>query len=129
MSIFSASRGFRVIAVDVNEQKPEALREERLPIYERGWRTYSRSPSRGDGSIYLGFVERVSKSLGRALGEKENYHLVVIRSTVVPSITQSAVNHVLREESENIRWRRFRPMHEPRVLERGLCYPRHLEPR
>jgi len=40
------------------------------------------TPSRRDGSIDLAHIKDSSVKIGRVLGRKGNYHLVVIRSTV-----------------------------------------------
>ena len=42
------------------------------------------TPSRPDGSIDLQFIETSSRDMGKALHNKSSYHVVVIKSTVVP---------------------------------------------
>ena len=45
------------------------------------------TPSAADGSIDLGFIYAAAEEIGRSLRKKESYHVVVVRSTVVPGTT------------------------------------------
>ena len=49
------------------------------------------SPSNGNGSLNLRYVERVCQEIGRALAEKDSYHLVIVRSTVLPGSVAEVV--------------------------------------
>jgi nucleotide sugar dehydrogenase len=51
------------------------------------------TPSRPDGSIDLQFIETSTRDIGQALCQKNTYHVVVIKSTVVPGITQDSQTH------------------------------------
>jgi len=55
--------------------------------------------SREDGSIDLGQVEAVSEGIGQALKEKRGYHVVTVKSTVVPGTTEGFVIPVLERFS------------------------------
>jgi UDPglucose 6-dehydrogenase len=57
------------------------------------------TPSRSDGSIDLQYIEAVSRDIGKALGKKSGYHVVVIKSTVIPGTTQNIVKAILERES------------------------------
>ncbi len=52
-----------------------------------------------DGSIDLGQVEGASVEIGQALGEKEGYHVVTVKSTVVPGTTEDFVVPILERFS------------------------------
>ena len=47
------------------------------------------TPSRGNGSIDLGYVRRVCEQIGQALRGRETFFTVVIRSTVASTATPS----------------------------------------
>jgi UDPglucose 6-dehydrogenase len=49
------------------------------------------TPSRPDGGIDLGPVERASTAIGEAIGQVEGFRIVVVKSTVVPGTTDSVV--------------------------------------
>jgi UDPglucose 6-dehydrogenase len=57
------------------------------------------TPSLPDGSIDLQFVEAAAKYLGIALKRKSGFHVVIIKSTVVPGTTQDVVKPILERES------------------------------
>lgn len=52
-----------------------------------------------DGKIDLSFIKSVSKQIGEVLKEKEGYHIVVIKSTVVPTTTEKVVKPIIEESS------------------------------
>ena len=57
------------------------------------------TPGRPDGSIDTRFVEDAAKSIGRALKSSKEFHLVVVKSTVVPGTTNGKVRPILEAES------------------------------
>ena len=57
------------------------------------------TPSRKNGSLDLQYLERVSEQIGRALADKPGYHVVVVRSTVLPGTTHQLVIPALERES------------------------------
>ncbi|WP_135829696.1 UDP-glucose 6-dehydrogenase AglM [Halorussus halobius] len=57
------------------------------------------TPAREDGSIDLGAVEAGVRSLGEALAGKDDPHLVVVKSTVIPGTTEETVAPLLAETS------------------------------
>jgi len=57
------------------------------------------TPSQPDVSINLNYIEIASKEIGEALAKKDSYHLVVVKSTVVPGTTQNVVKPILEEYS------------------------------
>ncbi len=123
-----AASGHRVIGVDVNPDKVEMVRSGRTPIVEPGLEDAIRrevdenrltattdaatavastdvslvcvgTPSRRNGSLDLTYLERVVEQIGDALREKPNYHVVVIRSTVLPGTTHQRVIPALEAHS------------------------------
>ncbi len=57
------------------------------------------TPSREDGSTDLTQIEVVSRKIGRALSEKDGYHVVTVKSTVVPGTTEKTVIPLLEKFS------------------------------
>jgi len=123
-----AQEGHHVIAVDVNGDKVDIVNSGRSPIIEKDLErliaegieegmlsatTDSReailasdltfvcvgSPSNGNGSLDTSYLERVSCDIGMALREKDEYHLVVIRSTVLPGTIGATIIPILEETS------------------------------
>ncbi len=123
-----ACDGHHVIGVDVNSDKVAAVQDGRSPIIESGLSelisqtvaagqleattdaTYAvhasdfslicvGTPSRSNGDLDLTYIRRVCEEIGTALRNKEEYHLVVIRSTVLPGTTEEVVLSILEQTS------------------------------
>lgn len=56
------------------------------------------TPTTTDG-IDLSYVKEASKNIGKALANKDDYHLVVVKSTVVPTTTEKVVISLLEKYS------------------------------
>jgi GDP-mannose 6-dehydrogenase len=123
-----AEDGHAVVGVDVNADKVASLNEGRSPIVEKGLDELIRdnaangrlrattntaeavrdteislicvgTPSRKNGSLDLTYLERVAEQIGAALNEKDDYHVVVVRSTVLPGTTHDVVIPALERTS------------------------------
>ncbi len=123
-----AADGHTVIGVDVNPDKVASLNEGRSPIVEKGLDELIRdgaangslrattstteaidasdlsllcvgTPSRKNGSLDLSYLQRVSEQIGEALRDKAAYHVVVVRSTVLPGTTHDVVIPALERTS------------------------------
>jgi GDP-mannose 6-dehydrogenase len=57
------------------------------------------TPSNKNGSLNLKYLERVSKEIGGYLKAKKDYHIVVIRSTMLPGSTEEILIPILERES------------------------------
>lgn len=57
------------------------------------------TPSAGNGSLDLSFVERVCYEIGRVLAHKSGYHTIVIRSTMLPGSTEARMIPILEQSS------------------------------
>src|SRR2546426_3747164 len=57
------------------------------------------TPSRKNGSLDLTYLDRVAEQIGGALANKSTYHVVVVRSTVLPGTTHEKVIPALERES------------------------------
>jgi UDPglucose 6-dehydrogenase len=58
------------------------------------------TPSQPDGSIDLQFIKQSAKEIGRALNKKKSYHLVVVKSTVIPGTTEKVVKPEIEKHSK-----------------------------
>src|SRR2546430_17104068 len=54
---------------------------------------------RSDGSISLSFVKKAAEDVGSAIRGADAYHLVVVKSTVIPGTTTNLVRPVLESSS------------------------------
>ena len=57
------------------------------------------TPSKPDGKIDLRYIESVAVNIGKALKQKNGYHITIIKSTVIPGTTQNVVLPILERES------------------------------
>jgi len=57
------------------------------------------TPSQSDGSIDLQYIEKSASEIGEALKKKKSYHLIVVKSTVVPGTTEKTVKPVIEKYS------------------------------
>jgi UDPglucose 6-dehydrogenase len=119
-----AYRGFKVVGVDVDKAKVDAVNGGRSPIVEtnledlisqnsKNLRATTNhydavkqtqasfvivpTPSEPDGSFSLKFVVEAVEKIGRAIADKDGYHLVVINSTVSPGSMENRVKPLLEE--------------------------------
>lgn len=56
------------------------------------------TPTTNEG-IDLSYIKETSKNIGKTLANKDDYHLVVVKSTVVPGTTEKVVIPILEEYS------------------------------
>lgn len=121
-----AEKGHDVTCVDIDEGKVGSINAGVPPIHERGLESLLRrnagvrlravtdldsavretdltlvavgTPFDGR-AIDLTQVRRASEEIGRALREKETWHMVVIKSTICPGTTENVVAPILERES------------------------------
>jgi GDP-mannose 6-dehydrogenase len=123
-----AADGHTVVGVDVSADKVAAVNGGHSPIVEPGLDELLASavaegrlrattdareavdasevslicvgtPSRRNGSLDLTYLERVSAQIGQALRDTPAYHVVVVRSTVLPGTTHEMIIPALERES------------------------------
>jgi len=76
------------------------------------------TPSAPDGSIDLGLVYKTAEEIGRAVKEKKDYHLVVVRSTVIPG-TSERVKGIISKISGKKAGKDFGICMSPEFLRQG----------
>lgn len=80
------------------------------------------TPSKPDGSINLQYIENASHEIGKALGRKASYHVVAIKSTVVPGTTQNTIKPILELESNKKCGKDFGLCTNPEFLRQGSAF-------
>lgn len=80
------------------------------------------TPSKPDGSIDLKYIEAVSHDIGKALRVKSGYHVVAIKSTVVPGTTENTVKPILEKESGKKCGQDFGLCMNPEFLRQGSAF-------
>lgn len=121
-----AEKDHQVICVDVDQEKVDEINQAVPPIYERGLEELLEknigvnlrattdlrksvletdisligvgTPFNGS-EIDLIYIKQVSHQIGKALREKTTYHVVVVKSTVVPGTTDEVVLPILEQVS------------------------------
>lgn len=115
-----ARDGHEVIGVDVSPQKVAQVRAGGAPVLEPGLEGFIAdatasgklratldaqlavheseisllcvgTPSNGNGSLKLDYLVSVSREIGAALATKRGYHVVVVRSTVLPGTVRETL--------------------------------------
>ncbi|NHJ19768.1 MAG: UDP-glucose/GDP-mannose dehydrogenase family protein [Candidatus Lokiarchaeota archaeon] len=86
------------------------------------------TPMREDKSINLGYIESTAREIGEALKQKDSYHLIVVRSTVVPGTTRNLVGKLITEVSGKLPGRDFGLCMQPEFLAEGRSIIDTLRP-
>jgi len=86
------------------------------------------TPMREDKSIDLSFIESTAREIGLALKNKDNYHLVVVRSTVVPGTTRGLVAKIITEVSGKKPGKDYGLCMQPEFLAEGRSIEDTLQP-
>jgi len=151
-----AEVGHEVVCVDIDKKKMDQINEGIPPIYEEGlgellqkhagknltattdYESAIRktdisficvgTPSAEDGAIDLSIVRAATASIGAVLAEKEGYHVVVVKSTVVPETTEKFVLPVLEETSGKVAGKDFGVAMNPEFLREGKAVYDFMHP-
>jgi GDP-mannose 6-dehydrogenase len=77
------------------------------------------TPSQPNGNLDLRYVRRVCEQIGAALKDKQERHVVAIRSTVLPGTVRNIIIPILEEGSGATAGRDFGVCHNPEFLREG----------
>lgn len=152
-----ASKGHSLICVDKDVNKLESLKKGKCPIYENGLQELLTdviqknlisftsdlnsaldevdivlvavgTPSKQDGSIDLKYIELVIDELGLYISQSSKFISIVIKSTVIPSTTDTHA----RERLETISGKKFKQGFglgmNPEFLREGCAVSDFLSP-
>ncbi len=86
------------------------------------------TPQTDDGSIDLSIMEAGAEQLGRTLADKDDWHTVVVKSTVVPGSTEDVITPVLTKESSQTPGEGFGVGMNPEFLREGSAVADFLDP-
>jgi len=152
-----AHKGNSVIGVDLSAGKVEAMEAGRSPIVEprvtelveechKACRLHATSnseeavlkteisflcvgtPSLRNGKLDLGHIEPVCREIGNALKKKNTFHLVVLRSTVLPGTAETIVVPALEKASGKKIGKDFGVCVNPEFMREGTAVADFLEP-
>jgi UDPglucose 6-dehydrogenase/GDP-mannose 6-dehydrogenase len=144
-----------VVCVDIDQAKVDRINQGIPPIYEAGLEDMLKAnvgtrlrattdlrtavmesqisliavgtPFRGD-EIDLTFIETVARQIGEVLKDKVDYHVVVVKSTVVPGTTDEVVLSILEEASGKKAGADFGVGMNPEFLKEGEAIPDFMYP-
>ena len=150
-----ATRGFQVIAADLDPQKVDAIGRGVPPVHEPGLaelllESKGRlsatqdteaavrdseatfivvgTPSEPDGGFSLRYVIPTCEAIGRALRNKNSYHLVVLTSTVMPGSTGGEIKSALERASGKRCGEGFGLCYSPEFIALGTVIRDFLNP-
>jgi GDP-mannose 6-dehydrogenase len=86
------------------------------------------TPSEANGSLDLGYVKRVCQQIGAALAAKRTYHLVTMRSTMLPGTIADVVTPTLEVYSGKRAGRDFGVAINPEFLREGTSVQDFYQP-
>lgn len=152
-----ASDGNTVIGVDKNRTKVDLINQGKSPIIETGVDALIQStsaagrlsatvdaaraiagtemslvcvgtPSESNGSLNLEHIRNVCTEMGSAIGLLSRYHLVVIRSTVLPGTMRQVVIPILEQASGRRVGADFGVCFNPEFLREGTAVKDYYHP-
>ncbi len=150
-----AKQGHRVICVDIDPEKIQKINNGISPIYEQGLeellKTYKDkitatinyqdalensdvtflcvgTPSLKDGSIDISYLKEATKQIATILRNKKTWHLIIVKSTVVPGTTQQIVLPLLEQYSGKKVGKDLGLAMNPEFLKEGVAIQDFLQP-
>jgi len=155
--VMFAKLGHDVICADIDPSRVKSVRGSKLPFHEpplerelakairRGRLSAStevvasardsqvificvQTPSMSSGRIDVRPIKSACRSIAKALSSSDDRKLVVMKSTVVPSTTESVVRPILEKTSGKVAGRDFDLCMNPEFLQEGSALKDSVEP-
>jgi UDPglucose 6-dehydrogenase len=150
-----ASKGFKVIGLDVDIDKINKINKAVSPIMETGLSELLKkskanlkatadydeavlntevtfivvaTPSLADGSFSNEYLEKAVHKIGESLKKKKSYHVVVVTSTVMPQTTEQVVKFILEKVSGKRCGKDFGLAYNPEFIALGSVIHDFLNP-
>ena len=150
-----AEKGYQVTGIDIDKNKIALINEGENPIQETGLTQLINkcknnlkatsdygetilnsqvtfvvvaTPSEADGSFSNEQLEKTLRKIGAVLKEKNDYHLVVITSTVMPGTTEHLAKFTLEESSGKKCGKDFGIAYNPEFIALGSVIHDFLNP-
>jgi len=150
-----AKLGHSVICVDIDPEKIQKINKGISPIYEQGLDnlllTYKEritatteyqdaventdatflcvgTPSKKDGSLDVSYLKKATQQIATILKEKKTWHLIIVKSTVLPGTTQDLVLPLLEQSSGKKAGTDFGLAMNPEFLREGVAIQDFLTP-
>ncbi len=140
-------RGYKVIGIDVDQQRLKQVQNAEPPFMEASLPEYLRdsinrkllqatddtslnakadycfiaveTPGKPDGSVDLSHIEEASVAIGRSLRNRDKSQLIAIMSTVPPGTARNLVTPILEKESGKRRGEGFYLCSNPELFRQG----------
>jgi len=125
-----ASVGNMVFCLDIDDKKVTSINKAKTPFYELGLQDLLQKMIREKliiaakpdqkiiqetditiiavptptkkNTIHLEFIKQASQIVGKSLKNKDKYHLVIVKSTVIPGTTRNVVGQIISQYSQKI---------------------------
>ena len=155
-SVGLAKLGNKVICMDIDKERVSRLNNKEEPFYEKGLKELLNevvpsnlqattdikkailnseitficvgTPSRKHGEIKLEQVRQVSEDIGKILKDKTDFHVVVVKSTVVPETLEKTVIPTIEKSSGKLFGKGFGACMNPEFLKEGSALDDFFKP-
>lgn len=151
-----AQNGFKTIGVDISQNKVDLINSGKPTIIEKDIDTIIKkqhedgnisatldyksavknsdisiicvgTPSTKEGHLNLNYIYNVAKQIGEVLAQKEKFHTIAIRSTVLPG-TNKKIGEIIEEASGKKRNVDFGIVSNPEFLREGSAVADYYNP-
>ena len=129
-----AALGNNIIFVDIDDNKIRSITNGKFPIYEPGLDellVYNRdnvrattdiemavrlsdlsficvgTPSNADGSVNMTYINQSASEIGHAIKQKNSFHTIIIKSTVLPGTTLNEIRPIIEKHSKMVAFKDF----------------------
>lgn len=145
-----ANEGHDVIGVDIDEVKVNLINDGKSPIVEKDLYKYIKkgvetgklkatldleyaiknsditiisvgTPSKKNGALDLTYIKEAAKAIGEVLKEKDSFHVVAMRSTVLPGTAKNVVIPIIEKYSNKKLNEDFGYVSNPEFLREGTA--------